>query len=94
MKEVSDKYIEEDGKLHIVRTQDVTNILESNHHLRNEMPSMHGDAKWRLAGRIPLVVAEQWSRECGEGIGTKAFAEYVKKKLKDSNYAYLKIKGF
>ena len=49
-------------------------LLDDNHELSTVAPSMHGDAAFRLAGRIPLVVAEQWSRECGEAIGTQGFA--------------------
>jgi len=91
---VKEKMIEEDGKLHIVREQDVSEILKQTHYLRDVSPSRKGDANWRLAGRIPLVVAEQWSRECGAGIGTQEFGEYAKKKLKDSNYAYLRVRGY
>jgi len=91
---IKEKMIEEDGKLHIVREQDVTEILKQTNYLRGVSPSRKGDANWRLAGRIPLVVAEQWSRECGAGIGTQEFGEYAKKKLKDSNYAYLRVRGY
>lgn len=93
-KDVTDKYIEEDNKLYIVRSQDVSEVLKANKQLASEMPSMHGDAKWRLAGRIPLVIAEEWSRECKAGIGTQEFAKYVKHKLQDSDYSYLRVKGF
>lgn len=91
---VKERMIEEDGKLHIVREQDVTEILRQTKYLQSESPKSTMGDKWRLAGRIPLVVAEQWSRECGAGIGTKEFGEYAKKKLKDSDYAYLRVRGY
>ena len=91
---ISERMFEEDGRLIISRHQDVQSLLDSNHELSTIAPSAHGDAKFRLAGRIPLVIAEQWSRECGEAIGTHAFAEYVKRKLADGEFAKFRVKGF
>lgn len=92
--DVSERMFEQDGKLIVRRHQDVQSLLDENHELSTIAPSAHGDAKFRLAGRIPLVVAEQWSTECGEAIGTKAFAEYVRRKLADGDFAKLRVKGF
>jgi hypothetical protein len=92
--DVVERMVEEDGKLVISRRQDVSALLDDNHELSTVAPSMHGDAAFRLAGRIPLVVAEQWSRECGEAIGTQGFAAYVKRKLADGDFARLRVKGF
>lgn len=91
---VIERMVEQDGRLHIVRSQDVQSILDENHQLATHAPSAHGDAKFRLAGRIPFVVAEQWSAECGEAIGTQAFAQYVRRKLADGDFAKLRVKGF
>lgn len=92
--DVTERMFEEDGKLIVSRHQDVQSLLDDNKDLAAIAPSMHGDAAFRLAGRIPLVVAEQWSRECGEAIGTQGFAVYVKKKLADGDFARLRVKGF
>lgn len=92
--DVTERMFEEDGQLIVNRHQDVQSLLDDNQQLASIAPSMHGDAKFRLAGRIPLVVAEQWAAECGEAIGTQAFAEYVKKKLADGDFARLRVKGF
>ena len=91
---IKDNYGFEDGKLFITRSQDVSQILKDNHNLRDTLGSGTKGDNWKLAGRIPLVVAEQWSRDCGENIGTQAYAVYVKKQLQDSNYAYLKVQGY
>lgn len=91
---VVERMIEEDGKLHVIRSQDVQALLEQNHHLAQTAPSMHGQAAWRLAARIPAVTAEQWSRECGAAIGTKEFVAYCKRKLQDSDFARFRIRGF
>lgn len=92
--DVTERMVEEDGNLIVSRHQNVNALLDDNHELSMTAPSMHGDAKFRLAGRIPLVVAEQWSRECGEAIGTQGFAAYVKRKLADGDFARLRVKGF
>ena len=92
--DIKQTIIEQDGKVIINRHQDVQSLLDDNARLASIAPSAHGDAKFRLAGRIPLVVAEQWSAECGEAIGTQGFAEYVKKKLLDGDFAKLRVKGF
>jgi hypothetical protein len=92
--DIVERMVEEDGKLTISRAQNVQALLDENHQLSTIAPSAHCDAKFRLAGRIPLVVAEQWSAECGEAIGTKAFSEYVRRKLADGDFARLRVKGF
>lgn len=92
--DVTERMFEQDGKLIISRHQDVAALLDDNKALAETAPSMHGDAKFRLAGRIPLVIAEQWSAECGEAIGTQGFAQYVRKKLADGDFARLRVKGF
>lgn len=92
--DVTERMIEQDGKLIISRQQNVQNLLDENHEISTYAPSAHGDAKFRLAGRIPLVVAEQWSAECGEAIGTQAFAQYIRRKLADGDFAKLRVKGF
>lgn len=94
MYDVREKMVEEDGRLHISRSQDVKYLIDENKALADIAPSMHGDAKFRLAGRIPFVVAEQWAAECGAGIGTKEFALYCKKKLMNGDFAAFRVKGF
>jgi len=85
---------EQDGKLIVNRSQNVQSLIDENKELSRTAPSMHGDAKFRLAGRIPAVIAEQWSRECGAAIGTKEFALYCKRKLMDGDFAAFRVKGF
>ena len=92
--DVNEQMIEEDGKLIIRRHQNVQALLDENHEIASYAPSAHGDAKFRLAGRIPLVIAEQWSMECGEAVGTQGFAQYVRKKLADGDFAKFRVKGF
>ena len=81
----------QDGKLFINRVQDVSADLERAKHLA-ETHRSGGDL--RLAGTIPMVVAQAWSQECGAGIGTPEFAEYVKAKLIAGEFAKFSVKGF
>jgi hypothetical protein len=68
MSEIKETMIEQDGKLHIKREQDVTDLLKYNRRQQDDLPSMYGDAKFRKVGSIPFIVAEQWMKECGERI--------------------------
>ncbi len=91
---VNEKIVAEDNKIQVVRSQDVSGILKEIHELRDHVPSMHGDAKARWVGSIPLVIAEQWSRECGASIGTQEYAKYIRRKLSDPDYKKLLVKGY
>ena len=89
---ITEKIIEEDGKVHIVKTQDVEDILKWNKRAQDDAPSMHGDAKFRLTARIPLAIAEMWAKECGAAYTSQEFRDYCKKKLKDPENKFLKVK--
>lgn len=90
---VMERMVEEDGKLVVDRRQDIRALIDQNKVEADLAPSMFGQAAVRKIGSIPLVVAEKWSRECGEAIGTKAFAEYCKRKIMDGDFAKFRIKG-
>ena len=82
-----------DGGVTVVRTQDVEAVIKACHEERLTAPSKHGHAAWRKIGSIPLVIAEQWSSECGASIGTREFAAYAKKKLMDGEFAKFRIRS-
>lgn len=90
---ILERMIEQDGKLHVQRRQDVQAIIDQNKIEAEIMPSMYGEAAYRKVGSIPFVVAEAWAAECGAAIGTKEFAAYCKKKLMDGDFAAFRIKG-
>lgn len=50
---------------------------------------MHKTKTSHYLGSIPMVIASQWAKECGSGIGTKEFGEYAKKKLMSGDYSKL-----
>lgn len=90
---VMERMIEDDGKLIIDRRQDIQALIDQNKAEADVAPSMFGQAAVRKIGSIPLVIAEQWSRECGAAIGSKEFALYCKSKLMDGDFAKFRIKG-
>lgn len=95
MNGIEERMIEQDGNLHIQRRQSgLDGFLAENAALAERAPAAVGDAKFRLAGRIPLVIAEEWARECGAAIGTKEFALHCRRKLADGTFAKLRVKGF
>lgn len=87
---VTDK---ETGNIWINTVQDVEPILRRNHELSTVLPNHAGDYRWRYVGEIPLVICQQWQKECGAAMGSKEFTEYAKKKLKDPDYKKLLVKG-
>jgi hypothetical protein len=90
---VMERMLEQDGKLIVDRRQAVQGLIDQNKIEAAEAPSMFGQMAVRKVGSIPLVVAEQWSRECGAAIGSKEFALYCKRKLMDGDFAAFRIKG-
>lgn len=84
----------EDGKLWDVRTQDVDRHMDWVQHMRDAAAPKHGQAAWRFAGSIPLVIAEKWAQECGAQIGSPEFSAYAKRKLMDGEFAKFRVKGF
>jgi hypothetical protein len=90
---VTECMFEDDGTLIVRRSQDIQAIIDQNHEESIDAPTMFGEARHRKVGSIPFVIAEQWSRECGAGIGTAEFAEYCKRKIMDGDFAKFRIKG-
>lgn len=82
-----------DGKLVIKKSQDIQSLIDQNAYERENAPSMFGEMAMRKIGSIPLIVAEQWAKECGAGVGTKEFAAYAKRKLMDGDFAKFRIKN-
>ena len=90
---INEKILEQDNKIHIVREQDFAGLLKTLKKMRELAPSHSGHDRTRWVGSIPLVLAEQWSKDCGAAIGTKEYAQFVKKKLADPDYKNLLVRG-
>ena len=82
----------EDDKVIISRSQDVSAILDYNKEKQIEGYNRKSDL--RHVTSIPFVVVEIWLKESGLKIGSREFAEYVKKKLLSGDYSKLMIHGY
>jgi hypothetical protein len=86
------KIKEEDNKVVISRVQDVQSILDYNK--EKQIAGTVAGSEMRHVGQIPFVVVEKWMSESGLKLGSKEFAEYVKKKLLSGDYAKLLVHGY
>jgi hypothetical protein len=85
----------EDGVVHTRRVQEIDPVLDfAKHMAENHTKPHYGEAAVRYVGTIPQVLADTWAREAGVAIGTREFLEVAKRKLMDSDYAYLRVRGF
>lgn len=88
---MQERMLTEDGQLIIQKTQDVEAILDAN---KAEAETHRSGGNWRKAGSIPLVVAEEWAKECGAAVGSKEWLAYCKRKLMDGDFAKLRVRGY
>lgn len=92
MEQLKTKIKEEDNKVVISRAQDVQAILDYNK--EKQIAGTVARSDMRHVGQIPFVVVEKWMSESGLKLGSKEFAEYVKKKLLSGDYAELLVHGY
>ena len=87
----------QDGRILIENRQDCGTVVDMNKHAQGErLPDTPGLGK--LVARIPVVLYYQWLEE--DGITVQKWAEmgkgekmaFIKRKLNDPDYAYLKTK--
>lgn len=69
------------GVVYRERAEDVEMVVKHAEHLKDTLPSHHGQAAWRHAAQIPATVAAILARECGYPPGSPQFAEYAKKQI-------------
>lgn len=79
------------GEFAFIKTQDVTEILRAAHEAKDMFKKDTGPVQGRYLGTVPVIIAQQWAKECGHAIGTKEWAKYAKTKLKDGEYSKLRI---
>lgn len=93
MKDLLQTRIKEEGdKVVINRSQDVQSILDYNK--EKQIAGSVAGGEMRHVGQVPFVVVEGWLRESGLKLGSKEFAEYVKKKLMSGEYSKLLVHGY
>lgn len=80
-----------DGDLTVRRVQDVEDIIERNKALQTESQTWAGT--FRHIGTIPNVILERWINESGTNVlsmGNEEFGQFVKRKLNDPDWRWLK----
>lgn len=89
---VKEKFVHNgEGSMQIQKTQDVEQVLAAAQGARELIGRDSGPAGGRYIGTIPIVIAQHWAKECGAAVGTREWAQYSKIKLKDPNWAGLRI---
>lgn len=80
-----------DGNLIVNRVQDVEDIIDRNKQLQNESQTWAGT--FHHIGTIPNVILEKWINESGENLiamDNHEFGQFVKRKLRDPDNAWLR----
>lgn len=72
---------------HVERLQDVEAILERNKALRNHDDGFNSDRSGRRVASVPMIVWEMWIKE---GMDPTNPGEFLKRKLNDPDFAYLR----
>ena len=91
-----ERFVDADGRIHIRKSMDAQPIVD----FMKEYPSLFGHrrndklAGTKLIGSIDPLTAVNWSKETGLKVGTKEFAKFVSKRLKnDITYRRFKVGG-
>jgi hypothetical protein len=87
--EIKYSYHEEDNKLQIVKTQDVSNVLDAVKRIKSETVGKRSK-NLKYEGSIPLVIAAQWAKECGARMYSNEWKAYALKKLRSPEFKYLR----
>jgi len=80
-----------DGTFSFLKSQNVDDVLSAAKDAREYIRKDTGPIQGRYLGTVPVLVAQQWAKECGAAIGTKEWAGYAKKKLADGTWAKLRV---
>ena len=80
-----------DGTFSFVKTQNVDHVLAAAKDAREQLRKDTGPIQGRYLGTVPVLVAQQWAKECGAAVGTKEWSVYAKKKLADGTWAKLRV---
>lgn len=79
------------GSFAFRKTQEVQGVLDAAHDARTGLKKDTGPVGGRYLGTVPVLIAQQWAKECGFSVGTKGWANYAKTKLADGEWAKLRI---
>jgi hypothetical protein len=86
-------YFDSDGVLHIEKTIDAEPVMEAMK-AYGDFIDQHSQRKQaqRIIGSLDPFTALNWSKECGAKVGTKEFAQFAMKRIKnDSDYRRFRV---
>ena len=86
---VSETFKEEDDKIIIKKTHDLSGILRDMEHIRSQgIDSMNGGNRDnRFIGRIPTILIEEWLKEAGvKWDDVHARGEVIKRKILSGDF--------
>ena len=86
------KWVSEDDKIVVSRSQDVTSILDFNR--EKQIDGHNVKSGMRHVAGIPFIVLEQWLMDSKLKLGSPEFSEYVKKQIISGDYAKLLVHGY
>lgn len=85
-------FLDSDGKsFHFVKRQNVQDVLDAAKDAAETLRPNTGPAGSKYLGTVPILVAQQWAKECGAAVGAREWAKYAKDKLKDGTWARLRV---
>jgi hypothetical protein len=85
-------FLDSDGKsVHFVKRQDVQAVIDAAKDARETLRPNTGPVGGKYLGTVPVLIAQQWAKECGAAVGSREWATYAKGKLKDGTWARLRV---
>jgi len=72
-------------KTHIIKTQDVSGIMEANKSLSELLKSTKNNTQssMKRIGTIPVIVGLKWAQESGLTMYSRPWYDYCRKKMKE-----------
>jgi hypothetical protein len=84
--------LDSDGKsFHFVKQQNVQLIIDAAKDAAETLRPNTGPVGSKYLGTVPVLIAQQWSKECGAPVGSREWAKYAKGKLQDGTWARLRV---
>jgi hypothetical protein len=83
---MTERRVVQDGTVTFIKTQECEHMFAAIKAAK-ELPK---NPTMRYVGSVPLLVGQQWAKECGFAIGTKGWRDYAHKKLRTRDYSKLR----
>jgi len=85
-------FLDSAGKsFHFVKRQNVQAVLDAAKDAAETLRPNTGPAGGKYLGTVPVLIAQQWAKECGASVGSREWAIYAKGKLRDGTWSRLRV---